>query len=208
MTASLENHSQELTPATENTTGKAFSSTLADAVRRHLGGDPSAITEIVLLVRPWLFRLARGYRLPAHSADDVVQNTLLAFWQHVDRLRDPQTTVAWLSVVARNEAFRTMRLEGRAIPVGEAWELDRCSEIGNPEQALLLEHTRRAVHRNLAKLPDRGRDLLELAFLADVHDYATISAVLDMPVGSIGPTRKRGLEKMRTLLEADQGWAA
>ena len=38
------------------------------------------------------------------------------------------------------------------------------------------------------------------------QDYATISAVLDMPVGSIGPTRKRGLEKMRTLLEAADHW--
>jgi RNA polymerase sigma factor (sigma-70 family) len=208
MTASLENQPQERSPATENVAGNAFSTTLADAVRRHLGGDPAAITEIVLLVRPWLFRLARGYRLPAHSADDVVQNTLLAFWQHVGRLRDPQTTVAWLSVVARNEAFRTIKQEGRTIPVGEAWELDRCSEIGNPEQALLVDQNRRAVQRNLAKLPDRGRDLLTMAFLADVQDYATISTVLDMPVGSIGPTRKRGLEKMRTLLEADLGWAA
>ena len=37
------------------------------------------MTEIVLLVGPWLYRLARGYRLPAHAADDVVQNTMLAF---------------------------------------------------------------------------------------------------------------------------------
>ena len=190
------------------TTGNTFSTTVADAVRRHLDGDATAITDLVQLVRPWLYRTARGYRLPAHTADDVVQNTLLALWQHVDRLRDPQTTVAWLSVVARNEAFRTLRLEGRTIPVGEGWELDRASETGNPEQALLLEHSRRAVHRNLAKLPARGRELLTLAFLADVQDYATISALLDMPVGSIGPTRRRGLEKMRTLLEGDCGWAA
>ena len=72
----------------------------------------------------------------------------------------------------------------------------------------MLELVRGAVIRNLAKLPPRTRDLLRLAFLAEVKDYATLSELLDMPVGSIGPTRRRGLEKMRNLLEADDDWAA
>ena len=54
--------------------------------------------------------------------------------------------------------------------------------------------------------PTGARDLLRLAFLAEVKDYATLSELLDMPVGSIGPTRRRGLEKMRNLLEADDDW--
>lgn len=190
------------------TADNTFCGAVADTVRRHLDGDLAAITDLVVLVRPWLYRVARGYRLPAHTADDVAQNALLALWQHLDRIRNPEATVAWLAVVARNEAFRLLKLEGGVLPMGDDAELQRTSEIGNPEQALLAEQTRRAVHRNLAKLPARGRDLLLLAFLADVRDYATISALLEMPIGSIGPTRKRGLAKMRALLEADDDWAA
>jgi len=45
-----------------------------------------------------------------------------------------------------------------------------------------------------------------LTFLADVRDYASIGRTLQMPIGSIGPTRRRGLEAMRDLLQADQEW--
>lgn len=106
MIASLDDRVQERPAENDksNYNGSAFSATVADAVRRHLDGDREAITELVRLVRPWLYRLALGYRLPAQAADDVVQNTLLAFWQHIGRLRDPQTAVAWLSVVARHRS--------------------------------------------------------------------------------------------------------
>src|SRR5215217_5100664 len=98
MIACLGEYAPEQSIEADNPTGNAFSTTVAAIVRRHLDGDSTAITDLVLLVRPWLHRLARGYRLPAHAAEDVVQTTLLAFWQHVGRLRDPQTAVAWLSV--------------------------------------------------------------------------------------------------------------
>jgi RNA polymerase sigma factor (sigma-70 family) len=206
MIGSFDGYVQEESPVTSINSRKEFSAAVADAVRRHLDGDRTAMTEIVRQVSPWLYRIARGYRLAPYAAEDVVQNTLLALYQQVGRLRDPQTATAWLSVVARHEALRVIRADARAILVGESRQLDGCSELGEPERALLLELVRGAVIRNLAKLPPRTRDLLRLAFLAEVRDYATLSELLDMPVGSIGPTRRRGLEKMRNLLEADDDW--
>jgi RNA polymerase sigma factor (sigma-70 family) len=206
MVPSINQCVQKRTHTACSKTGNAFAITVADAVRRHLDGDRSAMTDIVRRVSPWLNRLARGYRLSPEAAEDVVQNTLLALWQNVGRLRDPQTAVAWMSVTARHEALRMIKIDGRAIPVGDMTELDRLGDATDPEQALLTKVTRRAIRRNLAKLPTRSRDLLQLAFLADVRDYATVSATLDLPVGSIGPTRRRGLERMRELLDADEDW--
>jgi RNA polymerase sigma factor (sigma-70 family) len=206
MITNIDRCVQKRSHATCSSTGNAFTNAVADAIRRHLDGDRSGMTDIVRQVSPWLNRLARGYRLSPEAAEDVVQNTLLALWQNVGRLRDPQTAVAWLSVTARHEALRVIKTNSRTIPVGDLTELERCGDATDPEQALLTTLTRRAIRRNLAKLPTRSRDLLQLAFLADVRDYSTISATLNMPVGSIGPTRQRGLERMRELLDADGDW--
>ena len=136
MVPSINQCVQKRTHAACSKTGNAFAITVADAVRRHLDGDRSAMTDIVRQVSPWLNRLARGYRLSPEAVEDVVQNTLLALWQNVGRLRDPQTAVAWMSVTARHEALRIIKIDGRAIPLGDMTELDRLGDATDPEQAL------------------------------------------------------------------------
>jgi RNA polymerase sigma factor (sigma-70 family) len=206
MLASIDGSVLDRPETTTSNQGSTLADDVADAVRRHLDGDRSAMTEIVLRMTPLLTRIARGYRLSDYAVEDVVQNTFLALHLHVGRLRNLQTTVAWLVVVARHEALHTIRTDGRAMPVGDDAELDSRTDTHGPEQAMLADIARRVIRKNLARLPARSRDLLTLAFLADVRDYATISQLLDMPVGSIGPTRQRGLQRMRGLLESDDEW--
>ena len=197
---------QERCGTTTKDSGDALGAEVADAIRRHLNGDQTAMTDIVRRVTPWLFRVVRGYRLSRPASEDVVQNTLLELWQHAGRLREPRTALAWLSVVARHEALRMIKVDRRLVPVGDMTALDPGVDTDDPEHVMIVNVARRVVRKNLAKLPARSRDLLQLAFLADVRDYATLSAALDMPIGSIGPTRQRGLQKMRDLVNADDEW--
>ena len=79
MIGSFDGYVQEESPVTSiNPPGKNSRPPWPDAVRRHLDGDRTAMTEIVRQVQPWLYRIARGYRLAPYAAEDVVQNTLLA----------------------------------------------------------------------------------------------------------------------------------
>ena len=66
---------------------------MATCIRRHLDGDPEAMTDLTRQVRPWLYRIARSYRISHEMADDVVQSTLLAALLHVHRLRDPESSL-------------------------------------------------------------------------------------------------------------------
>lgn len=43
--------------------------------------------------------------------------------------------------------------------------------------------------------------------MVDRPDYAVVSRMLGMPVGSIGPTRGRCLAKLRLALAADPTWS-
>ena len=49
----------------------------------------------------------------------------------------------------------------------------------------------------LASLPDRQRTLLRLLHSEREPSYEAIGAQLGMPIGSIGPTRGRALDRLR-----------
>ena len=175
---------------------------VAAAIRRHQVGDPSAMEDLFRTVRPWLHGIARACRLSIHSADDVVQNTMTVALTHLPRLRDPDAGLAWLSVIARREAIKISREERRTDPIGDqnSWTVGG----GDPEEIALARMACRELYRALAQLPERERKLLVFLFFDGGRDYATIAQELNMPIGSIGPTRQRGLKKVRTIVNRDR----
>ena len=65
---------------------------------------------------------------------------------------------------------------------------------------LIDDEPQRAALRAFARLPEAAQELLRL-FCADPPiDYQTISEMVDRPVGSLGPTRARILDKLRKLM--------
>src|SRR5271157_2741308 len=52
--------------------------------------------------RPRLQRLAHVRNVPADSVEDVVQETLLEAWTHLDRLTAPEGFHLWLDEICRN----------------------------------------------------------------------------------------------------------
>lgn len=176
---------------------------VADLIRRHRAGDPTAIDELVRRVTPWLHRIALNHRLNHHSAEDVVQETLLALVCNLSAVRDPQAGLAWLSVVAQRQAVRVARGEQR-VQLSTEIVSTIVDDADGPEQQAVRTLCRDDLGQAIAELPERHAQVLRLAFLADERDYATISRTLGMPVGSIGPTRQRALRRMRAVLR-DRG---
>ena len=69
--------------------------------------------------------------------------------------------------------------------------------VENAGQLLQKDTLMRALWLAVAKLNERCQRLLRIIAFHDRPDYTALSAELGMPVGSIGPTRGRCLEKMR-----------
>jgi RNA polymerase sigma factor (sigma-70 family) len=189
-------------PPARGAPASTLAAEIADMIRRHRRGDATAMDELVRRVTPWLYRIAMNHRLNHHSAEDVVQDTLLVLVRNLHAVRDPQAGLAWLSVVAQRQSGRVVRGEQRVQLSTEVVATIVADDADDPERRAVQALTRAAVDQAIAELPDRHARFLRLAFLADERDYATISGTLDMPVGSIGPTRQRALRKMRRLLRA------
>ena len=75
-----------------------------------------------------------------------------------------------------------------------------------PEEVVLRDARQRRLWEHVQGLPDRCRELMRVIAFADRPDYALIAESLQMPVGSIGPTRGRCLAKLRQVLASDPQW--
>ena len=183
---------------------------ITQLVRAAAAGDQAAWNEIVARYEGLVWATARAHRLSHADAGDVAQTTWLRLVEHLDRIREPEGLGGWLATTARRECLRHLRLHGRESPSDNV-DLFEAPADDLPGLALLTEERDQALWRAFARLGERCQALLRLLVSADEPSYAEIGAALDMPVGAIGPTRSRCLEKLRALVGHDpavQGGAA
>jgi RNA polymerase sigma factor (sigma-70 family) len=174
---------------------------LAELLRRAQNGEVDALDEIVSQLNPLLWHLARSTGATPQDAEDVVQTAWLELVRHLADIRSPAALTGWLMQVTRREAWRHNARRRRAGPTTDTLE----DVAGEPVDPLLgLENE--VLWRHFATLSERCRQLLRVVAHGGKADYAAIAAALDMPVGSIGPTRGRCLAKLRQLLLADPAW--
>jgi len=174
--------------------------TLTQQLRDASTGDQVAWNAIVDRFSGLVWATARAHRLSRGDAADVAQTTWLRLVEHLDRIREPERLGAWLATTARHESLRLIRRAAREEPSDES-DLFEAPDSVSLDRHLLDEERHGMLWRAFAKLSERCKRLLRL-LMADVEpSYEEVCAALGMPVGSIGPTRIRCLEKLRTMTE-------
>ena len=164
-------------------------------LRAAADGDPDAWNALVTRHGSLLRSIARAHRLTCADADDVVQTTWLRLVEHVSRIRTPGALRGWLAMTARRECLRILRQQARCEPSAQPPE-DAAVHDGMEIDARLLRTERdEALWHAFRRLPARDQILLDL-LIADVP-YQQISTSLEIPLGSIGPTRARSLSRLR-----------
>lgn len=165
-------------------------------------GDQQAWDALVERFNGLVWSVARGYRLSTADAGDVVQTTWLRLVERLDSIRDPERVGAWLATTTRREALRVLRTGNRQIPTEDEWRLEpRDPQTPSPDAQLLDEERDRLLWAALAEISERCQRLLRVLMADPPPTYEDVSAALDMPIGSIGPTRGRCLERLRQVAE-------
>jgi RNA polymerase sigma factor (sigma-70 family) len=181
-------------------TGRARWERAAVLFGRWRDGDTPAMDELVALMTPVLWHVARAYGLDRELAEDVVQTTWLKLVQRHTTIAGSQAVAAWLTTCARREAWRVSRQQRRSDPI-EPEELEpHLPADRSAEQEVEAAATDRQLWDAMSQLAERCQRLLRVIAFDDRPDYARIARDLAMPVGSIGPTRQRCLAKLRSLL--------
>lgn len=176
---------------------------VADLVRRAAAGEATAWNALVERFQGLVWSVARAHGLRGHDAGDVSQTTWMRLVEHLDQVRDPARVGSWLATTARRESVAVLRRGGREQPV----EIDDYTmppppeTTSGPEQALLTGERDRLLREALAVVSPRCRRLLRILLADPAPTYAEVGAALEMPVGSIGPTRARCLACLRRRLD-------
>lgn len=186
----------------------------AALVARCLAGDGAAWTAIVQRYQRLVYAIVRRVGLDEHTAGDVFQAVFSRLVQHLPRLADPSRLQAWIVTTAKRETLLQRRLAQRTVSMtrdegdegGSAsarsgeWDLADDSPIA--EEALAQLQQLDALRHGLDRLDARCRGLLLLLFRDDdeLLSYQEVAQRLAIPVGSIGPTRSRCLDKLRQLV--------
>jgi RNA polymerase sigma factor (sigma-70 family) len=171
-----------------------------DLLRAAAAGDEAAWNEIVDRFSSLVWATARAHRLSRDDAADVAQTTWLRLVEHLDRIRDPDRLGAWLATTARHESLRVIRRGARERPSDEP-DLFEAPDDETLDRLLLDGERDGALWRAFARLSERCKTLLRLLIADEEPSYEEVGAALGMPVGAIGPTRMRCLDKLRRTTE-------
>lgn len=171
---------------------------VAALVRRARSGDRDAWEELVGRFRGLVVAITRSFRLAPDDAADVVQQTWLRLFESIDRVRDPERLAAWIATTARRECLRLLRVAGREDMTGDVdRHRDRTGTFPAPDQELISAQERSALWTAVRALPDRHRRVMTVLMATARPSYGTVAETLEMPIGSIGPTRMRAIERLR-----------
>ncbi len=177
---------------------------LTELVRRAADGDELAWNLLVDRFTNLLWSIGRAYRLDTGAAADVIQTTWLRLLENLDTIRDPETLAGWLATTARRECLATLRRSGREAPEWSDEAMLEVPDEGAPpvDHHLLLAERDAALWQSFGGLSARCQTLLRVLMSVERTSYAEISTALGLPIGSIGPTRMRCLDRLRELLAA------
>jgi len=141
-------------------------------------------------VLPYVQRLYRFLVLrlgDERDARDALQETLLAAWQGLPRLREKDSPWSWLAGIAAHKASDSARRRFRSVPlssVEESYEDDNSAELLGA----------------LERLPSAAREVLLLRYLLRLSE-AEVAEVLGVRVGTVksraARARRRLLEELR-----------
>ena len=152
-----------------------------------------------------MYAIGRSYRLNEEDLGDVFQDVFAALVKGMPRLRDGRALVRWLAStterIARTTALRRRREEAREHREDDAIAglEDERGPVGSELERAEREHQ---VRLALGAVSERCKRLLEALYYEDpTPSYGELSQRFGVPMGSLGPTRARCVERLRGLFE-------
>jgi len=178
--------------------GPALDRSLIDRARN---GDLDAFDIIVRARMEAVYRLTSAILGDEADARDAAQETFVAAWRQLPRLREPDRFDAWLQHVAVNASRMTLRARGRRrireIPTSSVAAI---ADASAPEPS--ADRDARRLDAALGRLPIEQRAILVLHHLED-RPLAELAAILDVPVGTAKSRLFAARRALATLLGRD-----
>ena len=167
-----------------------------------LGGDNKAWESLVRRYQALVYSVSARAGLSAMDIADCFQQTWVLLFKHRHSLKDPSRLSAWLVTTAKREAIR-LRQKMNRDPSDELDETLWFSNAILPDEELERLECQAQLEIALKDLDQRCRKLLEIFFFAPTEQsYAEIAKNFGIATNTLGPIRRRCLDRLRIILES------
>jgi RNA polymerase sigma factor (sigma-70 family) len=171
---------------------------VTDLVTRARNGDQQAWNALVEGYAPLIWSICRQYRLGRADAEDAGQRIWLQFINNLGAIRDPAALPGWLATTTRRECSRVVRADHGPQAAGRLlYESIADKQTETVDHGLLAAERHAALREAFTCLSPSRRRLMAILIEDPPVPYAEISARLGIPIGSIGPIRRRCLDQIR-----------
>ncbi|MCM3517274.1 RNA polymerase sigma factor [Nocardioides sp. P86] len=159
--------------------------------------EETALEEVYSAYGPSLLAYLR--RFVGDDAEDVLQRTLMDVWRQADRYEPTMRLSSWLFTIAHRRAVDTLRTRRHdVVPVEDARDL-----VGEDGRETAERYAEAAdVHAALARLGERDREVLELAYFEGLTQRE-IADHLDLPLGTVKARAVRAARRLADLVRTD-----
>jgi RNA polymerase sigma factor (sigma-70 family) len=159
-----------------------------------LAGDQAAWTEMVTRYRRLVYSIPRRYGFDDAASEDVFQEVFVILSRRLGTIRVRTGLAKWL-ITTTHRVCRGVIRRRRAV---SGVSLELLDDATPPLDAIAAWERQQLLHTALRRLGGRCERLLTALYLGPVRvRYEAIAEMLDVPVGSIGPTRARCLAKLQ-----------
>lgn len=165
-----------------------------------LKGDSQAWEALIVRYRRLIYSIPVRFSFSAADCSDVFQAVCLRLIEHLRELKDDTKVSAWLITTTTRQCIHVRAQKHRETSTED--DMDEPADPGdNIEEIRIQTQEQQTVRDAVELLPDRCRALVEMLYFDTKNpSYDIIAQSMQMPVASVGPTRARCLEKLRTLL--------
>ena len=164
-----------------------------------INGDSKAWAQLVKRYQQLVYAVSTRAGLSMSDAADCFQQTWVALYQNRKKLKDPSRLSAWLVTTAKRESMRLRRQAGT--DVGDEMAVDQPDTNPLPDEDLQQVERQAELERALRELDSRCQKLVDAFFFApEERSYDEIANTLGIAPNSLGPIRRRCLEKLKQIL--------
>jgi RNA polymerase sigma factor (sigma-70 family) len=156
--------------------------------------------QLIARFQPLIDAISRRHRLAPSDAEDVSQYVWMQLLAHLDTLRDPRALPGWIATTTKHRCYEILRSHKRSINVDPLVLCTNSDCHFTVDDELLRAEERSVVRQGLAELREDQQELLLLLVADPPVPYCEISRRMKLPIGSIGPTRARLLNKLQKIV--------
>lgn len=172
-------------------------------------GDQLAWEKLIRRYQRLIYTIPLRAGLDADQAAEIFQDVFTTLFEKLDDIEEPERLQAWLVTTARRKTWRIISKAERmrVVDAGAGQTIDDIEPVVRdetplPEDQLLMLEEQHQIRLAFSLLDERCRSLLEMLFYrSEPLSYKEIAAALEIPEGSVGPTRARCLGKLLRLLQ-------